>query len=245
MHSQLHRHSHNHDITVYDTTELYGEKGSFRVMQFSNQAIQGAMDLNDPARILFEYPRAMIHLMEINLPSFENAFLIGHGIGTIAGYFADKRFKVAELDGEVVELSREYFGYSKDNVVIGDGRRILEGEAAQMYDYILIDAFTASGTPRHLISYEFFSTVRSKLLSNGYVLMNLIGKGDNDPLIHAIYSTLAEVFEYIKAFALPSEGASDIRNIIMIGGSHPIRYQARHLAGFQEIQLGQGYLIWD
>jgi spermidine synthase len=27
-----------HESTVYDTTELYGEKGKFRVLQFSNDA---------------------------------------------------------------------------------------------------------------------------------------------------------------------------------------------------------------
>ncbi|WP_231574043.1 MULTISPECIES: fused MFS/spermidine synthase [Paenibacillus] len=246
MQSQLHTSSDNHEtITVYDTTELYGEKGMFRVMQFSNQAIQGAMDLNHPERVVFEYPRAIIHLMEINAPFFEDAFLIGHGIGTIAGYFLDKRFKVAEVDSEVVELSRRYFGYTQDNVVIGDGRQILEGEEHQKYDYIILDAFTAAGTPRHLISSEFFSIAYSKLNAEGYLLMNLMGKGENDPHINAIHTTLAEEFTYIKSFALASEGAADIKNIIIIGGFKPIRFQARHMAGFNEIQLGQGYLIRD
>lgn len=246
MQSQLHTSSDNHEtITVYDTTELYGEKGMFRVMQFSNQAIQGAMDLNHPERVLFEYPRAIIHLMEINAPFFEDAFLIGHGIGTIAGYFLDKRLKVAEVDSEVVELSRRYFGYTQDNVVIGDGRQILEGEENQKYDYIILDAFTAAGTPRHLISSEFFSIVCSKLNAEGYLLMNLMGKGENDPHINAIHTTLAEEFTYIKSFALASEGTADIKNIIIIGGFKPIRFQARHMAGFNEIQLGQGYLIRD
>jgi spermidine synthase len=245
LHSQLHTSSNNHEITVFDTTELYGEKGAFRVMQFSNNAIQGAMDLHQPDRVVFEYPRAIIHLMECNASFFENAFLIGHGIGTIAGYFSKKRFKVAELDREVVELSRQCFGYNKDNVVIGDGRQILEGEQAQLYDYIILDAFTAAGTPKHLISAEFFSIARSKLNSDGFILMNLMGKGENDPLINAIYTTLAEEFTYIKSFSLPSEGVSDIQNIIMIGGSSSIRFQARHLAGFKEIQLVQGFLIRD
>ncbi|WP_082651211.1 spermidine synthase [Paenibacillus etheri] len=245
LHSELQRNSDNHEITVYDTTELYGEKGSFRVMQFSNNATQGAMDLNDPERILFEYPRAIIHLMEFNAPSFEDAFLIGHGIGTIAGHFLDKNFKVAELDSEVVELSRRYFGYTQDNVVIGDGRQLLEGEEPQKYDYIILDAFTAAGTPRHLISSEFFSIVYSKLNAEGYLLMNLMGKGENDPHINAIHTTLAEEFTYIKSFSLPSDGAADIKNIIIIGGFKPIRFQARHMAGFNEIQLGQGYLIRD
>jgi spermidine synthase len=75
--------------------------------------------------------------------------------------------------------------------------------------------------------------------------MNLMGKGENDPLLNAIHTTLAEEFMYIKSFSLPSEGAADIQNIIIIGGFKPIRFQARHIAGFNEIQLGQGFLIRD
>jgi spermidine synthase len=236
----------NHEITVYDTTELYGEKGKFRVLQFSNEAIQGALDLNHPKRIVFEYPRAMVHLMEFNEPFFEDVFVIGHGIGTIAGHFPEKRFKVAELDAEVVELSKRCFGYNRDNVIVGDGRSILEGEEPHAYDYIILDAFTENGTPRHLTSSEFFKLTRSKLNSRGAMLMNLIGKGDNDGLINAIHTTLGEEYAYIKSFSLPSEGpAPGIQNIIIIGRNIPIRFQARHMAGFKEIQLGQGHIILD
>lgn len=93
MHSELQRNSENHEITVYDTTELYGEKGSFRVMQFSNHATQGAMDLNDPQRILFEYPRAIIHFMEFNLPSLRMFFLLGMELEQLPGIFRRKDLK--------------------------------------------------------------------------------------------------------------------------------------------------------
>lgn len=78
------------------------------MLEFSNNAIQGAMDLNDPSRILFEYPRAILHLIAHNLPSFERVFIIGHGIGTIAGHLTEKRCKVAELDQTVVEISKRF-----------------------------------------------------------------------------------------------------------------------------------------
>lgn len=237
--------SPNHEISVYDTTELYGEKGKFRVLEFSNKAIQGAMDLNDPERILFEYPRAIIHLIECNTPSFENVFIIGHGIGTIAGHYPEKRFKVAELDHKVVELSKRFFGYRKDNVSIGDGRQILESEDQQAYDFIVLDAFTEKGTPLHLISKEFFGICREKLDSSGLIVMNLFGKGENDQLMNAIHTTLSEEFAYIKAFSLPSEGIADIQNIILVGRNKPIGFQARQMAGFTEIELGQGYIIRD
>jgi spermidine synthase len=237
--------SNHHEISVYDTTELYGEKGKFRVMQFSNKAIQGAMDLNNPERIVFEYPRAIIHLMELNDPSFENIFIIGHGIGTIAGHFSEKRLKVAELDDKVVELSKRCFGYRKDNVIIGDGRHILGSEKPHAYDYIILDAFTDQGTPRHLTSKEFFRITREKLDSQGSIIMNLIGKGENDKIITAIHTTLSEEYAYTKSFSLPSEGITDMQNIIIIGRNKPIGAQARNMAGFTEIELGQGHIIMD
>lgn len=136
----------------------------FKEFSFSNEAIQGAMDLNNPERILFEYPRAIIHLMKFNDPSFEDVFVIGHGIGTIAGHFSEKRFKVAELDDKIVELSKRYFGYRKDNVIVGDGRHILGSEETHAYDYIILDALTDKGTPRHLTSKEFFRNQAAEML---------------------------------------------------------------------------------
>ncbi|MGG4218008.1 fused MFS/spermidine synthase [Paenibacillus jamilae] len=237
--------SHNHEITVYETTELYGEKGLFRVMEFSNAAVQGAVDLNDPQRILFEYPRAIIHLMELNDPLFEDVFVIGHGIGTIAGHFADKRFKIAELDAQVVEFSRTFFGYDQDNVVIGDGRRILEKESPDAYDYIILDAFTEQGTPLHLVSLEFFKMAKEKLDAEGSLIMNVMGKSEHDHLIHAIHTTLREEFAYVTAFSLPSEGIADIQNIVMIGRDKPIRFQSRQMADFGEIALREGHILQD
>lgn len=245
MHSLIGSSGNDPEVMVYDTTELYGEKGKFRVLQFSGDAIQGALDLNHPRRVVFEYPRAMIHLMEHNIPFFENAFVIGHGIGTIAGYFAEKTFKVAEVNPEVAALSRQYFGYTRDNVVIGDGRRILENEKDYSYDYIILDAFTAAGTPQHLTSIEFFHLTRDKLYSSGSILINLMGKSENDRFISAIHTTISEVYPYVKSFALPAEGAADIRNIIIMGSGRAIRYQARQMAGFIEAALGQGHIIRD
>lgn len=235
----------HYGIAVYDTTELYGEKGNFRVLQFPDGAIQGAMDLNDPGRIVFEYPRAMIHLMEYNRPTFDHVFIIGHGIGTIAGYFPDRRCKIAELDGIIVELSRKYFGYCGDNVIVGDGRRLLEEEDSFAYDFIIVDAFTDKGTPRQLTSTQFFELAKEKLHPQGFIMMNVIGKGSNRMHVNAIHSTLHEVYAYTKVFALPSEGANGIQNLIIIGGNKPIGFQTRHMAGFVEAELEQGHIIAD
>lgn len=237
--------SQGHEVAVYEAVELDGEKGIFRVLQFSEEAVQGAMDMANPERVVLEYPRAICHLMEYNHASFERVFIIGHGIGTLSQQFSDRSFYVAELDQAVVDISREWFGYSKDDVRVGDGRELLENEPPHVYDYVVLDAFSPKGTPSHLLSSEFFHIAASKLEHHGSLIMNLMGRGEQDRWMNAIHSTLSEVFPYTKCFALPVEGDRDLRNIIMMGRKQNIRYQTRHMSGFIEFEAGQGYIIND
>jgi spermidine synthase len=233
------------EIAVYDTNQLYGKMGKFRCLQFSDDSVQGAIDLKDPERIVLEYQRAMIHLMELNDPSFDRVFVIGHGIGTIAGHYPEKRFTVAEIDEKVVELSRLFFGYRKDNVRVGDGRRILRNEEPKAFDYIILDAFTNKGTPLHITTLEFFEMTVEKLDSQGAIFMNLMGKPKNDRLINAIHTTLRETYAYTKAFSLPAVDEADIRNMIIMGSNKTFDFQVRDMAGIYEIEIDQGHIIVD
>ncbi|ANF96707.1 spermidine synthase [Paenibacillus bovis] len=233
------------DITIYETDRLYGEKGHFRVLQFANADIQGALDLNNPQRIVFEYPRAIIHLLEHHLGDPQHIFMIGQGIGTLSRYFADQQIQVAELNPTVAELSIEYFGCASDPLWIGDGRQLLEKQPNDQYDSVIVDAFDESGTPDQLVSLEFFTEVQHKLHEKGALIMNLIGRGTHDTRIHAIYTTMCEVFSHVRCFQLPVEKNSDVRNIIMMGSQASIRYQSRYLAGFTEEQPEYAYVIRD
>ncbi|MBO9597803.1 MAG: fused MFS/spermidine synthase [Cohnella sp.] len=235
------------EIRVYETSELYGRTGRYRLMSFGDGAVQGAMDLRDPRRVVLEYQRAVIHLMDSVVPSFENAFVIGHGIGTIAAHYPNKRFVVAEIDDAIVELSKQYFGSRTDHVIIGDGRRILGEQQARSLDYVILDAFTPTGTPMHLLTLEFFETAMDKLRPEGAMILNLTGKLRNDRLIAAIYATLSETCEYVAAYALPVVGAgeTDSGNVIIVGGNRPIEAQSRLMAGFAETPIERGHLIRD
>lgn len=230
-------------LTVYETNQLYGRTGKYRVLQFSKHAVQGAMDLKDPERIVLEYPRALIHLMEANQPDFKDVFMIGHGIGTISSHYPDKRFHIAEIDEHVVTLSRTYFGYKQDNVEIGDGLAVLSGEDSDRFDYIVLDAFTEKGTPRHLSTLSFFQLTREKLRGQGAVILNLMGKGSRDRFVSAIHTTLREVYACTKAFELPGGIVSDVRNLLIIGSDNPIEYDRLSMAGFIEVELEAGYVV--
>jgi spermidine synthase len=234
-----------HNISVYDTEELDGKRGRFRILQFGTEASQGALDLNQPDRILFEYPRAILHLMEFHNPDFGHVFAIGHGIGTIAAACPGRRFLTAELDPLVVQLSREYFGCQQQDILIGDGRQLLQEQDPGSFDYLILDAFTAEGTPAHLVSQEMFELASSRLHEGGMLLMNVTGRPGYDRRLGAIFTTLGQSFSHVIAFSLPPQSQGDRLNVILAASMKPILYQGRQMAGFQEIQLPPGYVIRD
>ncbi|KIL37106.1 spermidine synthase [Cohnella kolymensis] len=233
------------EIVVFETTELYGKLGKFRCLRFADEAIEGVVDLKNPERVVLEYQKAVFHLMEFNAEYFQNVFIIGHGIGMIAGHYPDKRIKVAEIDAQVLEVSRRFFNYRMDNVVIGDGREILSNEESQAYDFIIMDAFTQKGTPMQFTTLEFFKLTSEKLDSQGLFIMNLMGKAKNDRYTDAIFSTLKEAYRFTRAFFLPGANAADTGNIIIAGSNRTIEFQPNEMGGFIEIDLGQGHLIMD
>jgi len=233
-------------ILVYETNHLFDEKGSFRVLQFADDAVQGAIDLQHPERILFEYPRALIHLMEHNSEHEQNGddiFVIGHGIGTLSSYFAKKNCVTAEINETVVQLSQQYFGWKGNHMLIGDGRLLLEQEQ-QLFDYIVLDAFTSKGNPPHLCTVQFFELAFSKLKCHGALLINVTSKGKQDVKSNAIYDTLQLVFPHTYAFTLQAE-ERDIRNSILIGSNNVIRYRLRGMAGFVPYYPESGYVMYD
>lgn len=240
---------HDETITIYETNELYGEMGRFRVMSFHDDAVQGVLDLRDPARIVLEYPKAMLHLMNEWLPSFQHIFLIGYGTGTIARALEEKGKNVMAVDisSPVIELSRAYFYQPKSNVQLGDGRAILEHQPAGSMDYILIDAFTASGIPYHLSTYEFFALVQQKLAPHGILMMNVIGRPDGDYRVQALADTMGAVFEYTHTFALHAKQVSIEQNMLLIASAYPLDLPSTTaVAGFYPTALiPMGIVQWD
>nr|WP_240546050.1 fused MFS/spermidine synthase [Paenibacillus artemisiicola] len=232
-------------MEVCEANELYGETGRFRYLRFADDAVQGAIDLRRPERIVLEYPRALIHLIDRNAPHFRRLFMIGHGIGTIAAHYADREVIVAEIDGQVVELSRTYFRYRRDNVLIGDGRQLLAEQADGRLDSLVLDAFTKEGTPHHLSTLEFMRLARDKLREPGLMLLNLMGKGAGDKRVRAIHTALAEVFPHKMAFTLPGKEPSEQRNMLLAGSAHPLAYDPKAMAGFAEIALEPGFAPRD
>jgi spermidine synthase len=180
-------------------------------------AIMSEIDLLDPLNLLFGYSRAfMLSLIWQSAP--RRIFMLGFAGGRVPAilhhYVPEARIDVAEIDPDVIEVARDYFGVRLDDglrVAFQDGRAMLEQDTS-FYDVILVDAFVGVGrTPPHLMTLEFYTLCRSRLSAQGVVVVNLCAHG---PQYRAQIDTFRAVFDVV--YLLDYDTA-----LVMFGTSQP------------------------
>jgi len=104
---------------------------------------------------------------------------IGFGGGRTAWYLhsflPDVPVTSVELDPDVIALAHKYFGIRDEanfHVVQEDGRTFLS-HTKDKYDIILIDAYRGPFVPFHLLTKEFYQSVKDHLADGGVVAQNI------------------------------------------------------------------------
>ena len=186
--------------------------------------LHSAMDLQNPNRTVFPYTD-YFHIGLLLNPNVTHVLFIGGG-----GFTGPKAFlrdypnltvDVAEIDPEVVRVAEQYFGVNATNprlhIYMDDGRVFLQA-TKQRYDLIVLDAYSRSYVPFHLMTLEFFKLVDSHLSSNGIVISNLISgtTPSNDQLLTAETTTIGQVFPNVYTFAVQGASDTDPQNVIIV-----------------------------
>lgn len=108
--------------------------------------------------------------------------VVGLGVGTLAAYAqAGDMLRFYEINPLVEKLARSEFTYLQDcparlDVVPGDARRSLEGESAQGFDLLAIDAFSGDAIPVHLLTAEAFRQYLRHLKPDGLLAVHISNK---------------------------------------------------------------------
>ncbi|MBI1211200.1 MAG: spermidine synthase [Alphaproteobacteria bacterium] len=128
---------------------------------------------------------------------------IGSGGGTTAWYLhrylPNVPVTTVELDPEVAKVAKTYFGIKDEpnfNVVTRDGRLFLR-ENTEHYDLILIDAYRGPFVPFHLLTKEFYESVKAHLNESGVVVQNV---EPNTMLFDAAAKTIGAVFNNVEFY---------------------------------------------
>ena len=96
--------------------------------------------------------------------------------------------------------------------VIQDGRGFLQGLARrrERVNFIVLDAYNSDAIPFHLITREFFELVRGRLVEDGILAINYIGRPTGDFVTDSLFRTLGDVFgpEMLRAYRTRDDTAA-------------------------------------
>jgi spermidine synthase len=186
--------------------------------------LHSAMDLSDPTRSVFAYTE-YFHLPFLVNPNITRVLFVGGGGFTgpksFLRYYASVTIDVAEIDPEVISVAEQYFGVDPANprlhIYNEDGRNFLK-LTDQKYDLIILDAYSRSYVPFHLMTVEFFKLVTMHLKPNGAAVSNLIAaiSGDSSRLLDAEFGTMRAVFPEVYVFATRGSQYPGVQNIIIL-----------------------------
>ena len=191
--------------------------------------LHSAMDLDDPNRIVYYYT-SYFHMGLIFNPEVTDVLFIGGG-----GFSGPKRFlsdypnvniDVVEIDGEVITAAKDYFQLRENERlrVHNEDGRIYLTKTEKKYDLIVLDAYSRTYVPFHLMTLEFFEEVASHLKPNGVVVSNLISslKGPSSELLFAELNTIKQVlgqtylFRAGSGFTGPNRDYAATQNIMLV-----------------------------
>ena len=108
-----------------------------------------------------------------------NVGVIGLGSGTLAAYGRPQdKYTFFEINPLVISYARTQFTFLKDSpanvhIIQGDARLSLERRDTELFDVLVIDAFSGDSIPTHLLTREAFVLYLDHLSSNGLLAVHV------------------------------------------------------------------------
>jgi spermidine synthase len=139
---------------------------------------QSEVNLADPDDLPLLYNR-VFSIAAIYPPEIKRVLVLGLGGGSIPVYLhrflPEATIDVVEIDPGIVAAAKKYFGVretSRLHLFESDGRVFLNRHR-EPYDIIMVDVFSGSYIPFHMMTKEFYQLVRSRLNPHGVAAMNI------------------------------------------------------------------------
>ncbi|MBU7004849.1 MAG: fused MFS/spermidine synthase, partial [Theionarchaea archaeon] len=201
---------------------LVKDQGGTRIM-FLNGMPDSGMYLNDSIELVFAYTRYFALGWTFNQNISRVLFVGGGGFSGPKKFLRDyptAKVDVVEIDPDVILAARRYFHVNETprlTVFNQDGRTYLTHTQTK-YDLIVLDAYTKTYVPFHLLTREFFELLYDRLTKDGVIVSNLIASfvGDTSDLFWAEYKTIELVFPSLYVFRTTERGSGWVQNIILV-----------------------------
>jgi spermidine synthase len=179
---------------------------------------ESAVNLVDADDLPMLYAR-VVGLAAIYPHDIKRVLVLGLGGGAVPLYLArflpDATVDSVEVDPGVIEAAKKYFGLRETerfHLIEGDGRIYLNRHS-EKYDIIVLDAFSGSYIPFHMMTKEFYQLVREHLAPHGVVAINIL---PSVKLYDSNVRTLKLVFDNLDFFD-SGDKTIDESNVIVFG----------------------------
>lgn len=228
--------------SVYNNIFLYKDGPFYKLTFGHNRRLytETIYDTRDEMALPVTYTR----FMTVALPyaaALDSVLEIGSGGGRTAWYlhksFPKSAIHTVELDPEVAEIARDYFGIDESDpnfsLTIADGRRFMVRQLRR-WDMVMVDAYRGPFVPFHLLTREFFELIQSRLKPGGVLVQNI---EPTTMVFDAALATIQAVFDNVEIF--PAGG-----NVVAIAYDGP-RKTAAELANRAAELTDQASLKYD
>ena len=129
--------------------------------------------------------------------------MLGVAGGTVASayarYFPSTRIDAVEIDGELLDIGRRWFGL-RDRPQLRtfdqDARPFLRHTRAR-YDFIFLDTYRQPYIPFYLATKEFFALARDRLAPGGAVIVNVGHPEGSRKLEQVLTATMRSALPYV------------------------------------------------
>ena len=196
------------------------EDSGFRTM-YLNGVIQSRMELENPNELVVSYTETF-HLAGLIDKQLDNVLFVGgggfSGPKSFLVEYPDAKIDVVEIDSDVIEAAKKFFYVPNDprlNIINQDARLYLS-QTEKKYDAVILDAYSGSSIPYHLLTLEYYEILEEKTHDDGVIISNLVAPLDpsRSILLESTYITINQVFDNVYIF--PENVLTDHRQNISI-----------------------------
>jgi spermidine synthase len=215
--------------TPYSTLTIVENKAVGTRTLYLNNMPQSAIYTNGSVTPVFRYTDYFNLAFGYNPNITKILFIGGGGFSGPRQFlvdYPDKSISVVEIDPEVVEASHRYFLVPRTNprlkITVMDGRKYLE--TAGVYDLIVLDAYTHTYVPFHLMTDEFMALVDSHLSEDGVFVANVIGSliGDASELLWSQVLTTQNNIPYVDLYKTKDFVEGVVQNICLVASKNRV-----------------------
>jgi spermidine synthase len=195
--------------SFYAVNQVVNKQGVHVFM--SQSTVHGLQDMQEKKplngyRAYYGALKPVIEAMKEQSPSLSVA-IMGLGMGTMLCQFRpEDKIKAIEIDQQVIDIASntKLFTYLRDceasyEIIKNDGRLAMTQIPAASLDVLVLDAFNSDAIPIHLMTLEAFALYKSKLKSDGVLLLNLSNRHVRLlPVVTAVGRSLDLITFYVQ-----------------------------------------------